>query len=192
MFPILFVVYYGQKQSALRALIATLFVSILLSSCGVYLVDYDRIESMTKEFKGKFLNVPDGSVRGHTSPTLVQMFNIGRPAGDTIWVELLDSSLLRITYIDTALEPGSNKRVVTRKGKLSKNGYFQLYLREERTEIPPAVPILFGRKDIDRLRIAYTKDGFLAVDRYRTVGGNVFFLYRFRTNQYHRFFGRIE
>lgn len=61
-------------------------------------------------------------------------------------------------------------------GKVSKSGYFEFFFENERIEIPPVLPIFYSRYNIDRLRVALHRNGFILVSRFGRRAGNLLFI----------------
>jgi len=77
-------------------------------------------------------------------------------------------------------------------GKLSKRGYFQIYLTRYVTRIPPLFPIIYSDVLIDRRRIGITKNNELVIDEYYQSGKNIFILGNSTSDRYQFFFKKTE
>lgn len=178
-------------MKVLKRLLIICFFPILVGACSGLKISSDRIQPMGQNFSGSFFNIPDDSIQTYTSPTFIQLFNIYRSVGDTVQLGFIDSTHLRVTFVDSSLNQGSNQRSITWEGKFSKEGYFEIYLRNEKKEFPPVVPILFRRRNMDRVRLAFTKEGFLFIEKYKMTGGSVLIIAQYKRTKYDRFFKSI-
>ena len=61
-------------------------------------------------------------------------------------------------------------------GAFSKKGYLEIFLRNNKKEIPPLLPIIYGKYNINRIRIALTLENDLIIDNSWNEGGNIFIL----------------
>jgi hypothetical protein len=59
------------------------------------------------------------------------------------------------------------------KGRFTRQGYYEIFLRKEKVEIPPLIPILYSRRDIYRLRIARSKNNDLIIQLKFIRDGNL-------------------
>ena len=167
-----------------------LFVSLIsllvFSSCGNGLqIKKRNFKKMNTAFSGKFIN---GSVRSkkssaipfrstdtsaadeRTISSLLFLSDMLVSNADTVYLKLDANENLKVTYRDSL----HVVRTEIFEGKLRKKGFYEIYLFKERIEIPPVIPIIYGKVNIGRLRIGLTKNNNLIIDAYFTHGGNIF------------------
>jgi len=108
---------------------------------------------------------------------------------DSIEFVFVNQTRLHISFIE------NGQRVEkTFDGKVSKSGYFESFFENEKLEIPPILPIVYSRYNIDYLRLALHRDGCMIVGRYSRRAGNLLFIggggksesigcFKFRFNQ---------
>ena len=49
------------------------------------------------------------------------------------------------------------------QGKFSKRGFYEIFLRNKKIEIPPFIPIIYSNRDINRIRIGLTVNNDLVI-----------------------------
>lgn len=145
----------------------------ILSSCGTGLrigrKDYAPINN---RFNATICNNPFKTKgRTYSELTLLDMFDLFRLHSDSISLHFDEKEKLVLIFNDSLL-----KRTEIFEGRFKKKGYYEIYLRYKKKEIPPFVPIIYGYRDIDRIRIGLTKENNLVVDNKWARDGNIFIL----------------
>jgi hypothetical protein len=159
--------------TALKRITIIFLITQLLSSCGSGLkVEKESFVPLSHKFKGVFLNKPYHSKgKNPHPPTLLDRFELyPEPISpDTIYISFNQNENLEVSYRSLG---GTNTEIF--QGKLSPRGYYELYLRRDKKEIPPVVPFIYGSRDIDRIRIALTQNGDLIIDNKWAHDANIF------------------
>jgi hypothetical protein len=150
-----------------------ILLSVILSSCGSGLqVRKSRIEYFNKNFAATVDNRPfQVKKKSYRAPTLLELFEIKNVSSDSVELRFTADSLLFVGYYDIGIW---TEQVFM--GRFKKKGYYQIFLRRKRIEIPPLIPIIYSRVDIDRLRLALTSEGDLIVDNKWRGSGNILIL----------------
>ena len=158
----------------LRAFIIAWVIFLSLCSCGTGL---SVRKSQVKYFDGQFSGTFDNNAfkangRRYGSPALLELFQIYRVKADSVSVVFDSRGELELTYQG----PGGEVKIETFKGVFAKKGYYEVFLRNDRKEIPPAFPFIYSRCNINRVRLALSAQGDLIVDNEWNEGGNILFL----------------
>jgi hypothetical protein len=103
--------------------------------------------------------------------TLLNLFEIRDVTVDSVRLDFKDNNELQFTYIDKG-----QKIIKTFSGKFAKKGYYEIYFRNQKREIPRLLPIIYSNNHINRIRLALTIDGNLIVDNMWDDSGNIFIL----------------
>lgn len=103
--------------------------------------------------------------------TLLNIFEIRDENIDSVQISFNDTKELKFTYTDKG-----QKIIKTFAGTFAKKGYFEIYFRNQKKEIPPLLPIIYSNNHINRVRLALTIDGNLIVDNMWDDSGNIFIL----------------
>ncbi len=93
--------------------------------------------------------------------------------------EMNDRVLLRTDSSGTLFVEltGSNAtEVYAFTGSHARRGYLEIFLANDVKEIPPFLPIIYSRRNIDRLRLALTNGDQLVIDHKWAKDGNIFLL----------------
>ena len=143
--------------------------SALLASCGTRLeIHKSELQSINANFTGTYNNLPYKS-EGKNQSFLLLL----NQAENTQILSLTftNDKHLSVKYEDTN---GPHEQVL--KGKFKANKFYEIDLKKKKIEIPPLIPILYSKYDIDRVRIAVLKNGDLVIDKFWKRGGNIFIL----------------
>lgn len=172
----------------MRKLIAIIVTTFFLSSCSTGLsVRKSQVVYFDSQFTGTFKNnAYDVNGRRYGSPTLLDLFERYHVKADSVSILFDKSGDLELTYIDSTGKAVNEKF----KGAFQKKGYYQVYLHNDRKEVPPGFPFIYGKYNINRLRLAGTPDGNLIVDNHWHQGGNIFILGAGDNGRRQSFFGR--
>lgn len=147
-------------------------IGLLLCSCGSGLKGN---KSKTRHFdshsSGTFDNQPfKTNGRRYGSPSLLELFEIHNVSADSVSLRF-SAEGLQLVYTD-----GQRVDSVSFQGKFSKKGYYELFLSNEKVQIPPFFPFIYGRHNINRIRTALTIEGDLIIDNMWNQSGNIFIL----------------
>jgi hypothetical protein len=111
-------------------------------------------------FSVSISNVPfKVSDEDYAETTFLKLFKIQDEGVDSIQMEFVDSSEIRLKYFMDSLEVNARFR-----GAFSKKGYFEIYFNSEKEEIPPFVPIIRYYENFSRVRLKLTVDNDFVVD----------------------------
>ena len=125
-----------------------------------------------KSFIGEFeLNSNKVNGKRYGDPNLLELFELGNINSPFVRINFKSESLMELTYFVNGVE---NKRSFS--GIFIDRQYFEIYFRNEAKEIPPYFPILYGKHNINRLRIAVLKNGELIVDNFWNNSANLFII----------------
>lgn len=152
--------------------ILTILNIFLFCACGTGLkINKSNFKPINNNFSGSFKNFSYKTKGRNYDPTLLNLFNIFDIASDTIIFKINSNGQLQLTFKDSL-------KIKTEifKGNFSKKGYYEIYFRKIKKEIPPLVPIIYGYRDIDRIRIGLTINNDLVVDNKWATDGNIFIL----------------
>ena len=146
---------------------------MLLCSCGTGL---SIRKSKVNYFDSNFSATVDNKsfkVKGrrYGDLTLLNLFEIRDENIDSVHISFNDSKELKLTYTFKGQEI-----IKTLTGYFAKKGYYEIYFRNQKKEIPPLLPIIYSNNHINRVRLALTIDGNLIIDNMWDDSGNIFIL----------------
>lgn len=153
----------------------TLILAIFfLCSCGTVLsIRKSKVNYFNAQLSGTFDNIAfKVNGRRYGSPTLLDLFEIYNIRTDSVSVKFNGSEELELSYKDN--EEKFKKESF--KGTFTKKGYYEVFLRNDKKEIPPLFPIIYGKYNVNRIRIALTIQGDLIIDNKWNKSGNILFL----------------
>jgi hypothetical protein len=133
-------------------------------------------KSKIKYFDSSFSAIVDNNsykVKGRRfgDLTLLNLFEIRDENIDRVNISFNDSKEMKLSYTYKGQE---TTKILT--GNFAKKGYFEIYFRNQKKEIPPLLPIIYSNNHINRVRLALTIDGNLIVDNMWDDSGNIFIL----------------
>lgn len=150
--------------------VAIIILATFLCSCGTGLsIRKSDVKYFDKHFSGTFdNNAFKINGRRYGSPTLLDLFEIHNVSADSIAVKINDTGQLQLTYKD--------KEVITKtfEGSFKDKGYYEVFLRNEKKEIPPGFPIIYGKHNVNRIRVALTVQDDLIIDNKWNESANIF------------------
>jgi hypothetical protein len=152
-----------------------IFIIIFLTSCrtGFGIRKSDLIP-FDKGFSARVQNRASKEItRSHYQHdlNLLPLLSLRDHHSDSIDFFFVNQTRLQISFI----ENGQRLEKVL-DGRMSKRGYFESFFENERIEVPPVIPILYSKYNIDRLRIALHRDGCIIVSRFGRRAGNLLFV----------------
>ena len=155
------------------------FFLLIISTCScetISKIKKSDINPVTNKFAGVYDNRPYlikakyGVTKDDSSITAINLFDTSKTRKydlDFIQINFKSNGQLNLYYKDTsAFQP------ITLNGKFSKKGYYEIYFKDEKIEIPPVVHFIFSRHNIERLRIYETKNNDLIIYYYSFYSGN--------------------
>lgn len=157
-----------------RTFTITLIIFFSLCSCGTGLsVRKSQVKYFDNHFSGTFGNRAFKiNGRRYGSPALLELFEIYQVKADSVSVVFDEQDELELTYQDS----DGKVKTATFKGVFARKGYYEVFLRNDRKEIPPAFPFIYGRCNVNRVRLALSAKGDLIVDNEWNESGNILFL----------------
>lgn len=105
---------------------------------------------------------------GYQSPTVLSLFQIREIRTDSVSIRFDDSQTLRLTYLDSAIV-----KQETFHGRFTKRG-FKIIFSNKRLEIPPFIPIILGKYNVNRITLALGTNNSLVIKNTWNQGGNIF------------------
>ncbi len=133
--------------------------------------DRETFFSANSSFVGAFHNHDTSS--GHSGKgnrSLLELLNIYEENIDTVSLSFDSLKRLIVTFHN-----GTSYQKKALAGKFCKRGFYEIYLVKKKKEIPPLIPILYGSRDIDRLRIALSPAQDLIISNKWIRDGNILF-----------------
>jgi hypothetical protein len=106
-----------------------------------------------------------------SNTTVLELFELYTSPVDSVRLYFDAHNQLVLTYSDSLVA-----RTVLFKGQFRKRGYYEIFIRNYKVEIPPFFPIIYGQRDIKRLRVGLNKDLDLVIDNKWARTGNIFIL----------------
>ncbi len=141
-------------------------MAFLFSSCATGL--HIRKSQMKYFDKKKSIIVDNNSFNVHGrrygNPTLLTLLEIYPTNADWVSIHTNDSLKFQVTYKDSDTV---KKKIFD--GQFDKKGYYEIFLRNE----SKTIPIIYGRHNMNRIRIAWTNQGDLIVDNDWNESGHI-------------------
>lgn len=158
----------------MRTLIVITLATFFLYSCGTGLgVRKSKVMYFDSQFAGTFNNnAYKVNGRRYGSPSLLDLFERYHVKADSVSIVFDRSGELELTYTDRE----GNFKKEKFKGSFGKKGYYQVFLHNDKKEIPPGFSFIYGKYNVNRLRLAGTPEGNLIVDNQWNQSGNILFL----------------
>jgi hypothetical protein len=154
--------------------IITVFMVFLLftltfSSCtGIRTIHPSEFKSIDQNFKGTFTNKVCKFHGVTAKDNALQLFEVKQISDEKFKIGFDSIGRLKISSVSGEWS--------TEFGGKFKRGFYQVYLRKKRIEIPPVFPIIYSDVDVYRLRIAYHQYGYLLIENKYFRGKSIFFL----------------
>ena len=163
------VIGHFKKTTQLTRTVIFITTIFLFSSCGTGL---NVRKSQVKYFDKNFSVTADNNSfkihgRRYGNPTLLTLLEIYPVNTDSVSINFIDSLKLQVTYTDSGTV---KKRIFN--GQFVKNGYYEIFLRNE----SKVIPIIYARHNINRIRMALTIQGDLIVDNEWNESGHILIL----------------
>ena len=169
----------------------TILTIVVLSSCGTGLkISKKDFSPIDNSFNGTFENqslLTTGRNNYNTKTTILDFFELYDINVDSIHLHFDTNNKLVLTF-------RNNLGVKTEifNGQLKKKGHYEIFIRKYKNEIPPFFPIIYGTRDIKRLRIGLTKEMELVIDNKWARDGNIFILAGGGSGRYRSHFKQIS
>ena len=109
--------------------------------------------------------------RRYGSPTLLGLLEIKNEITDSVSMSFNENRELVLTF-----RVNDTLRTKILKGQFSEKGYYEIFLRYKKYEIPPGFPIIYGNNNINRIRMALTLEGDLIIDNMWDEAANIFLI----------------
>ncbi|MHB1279041.1 MAG: hypothetical protein ACYC1Q_11675 [Bacteroidia bacterium] len=154
-------------------IIILLFATLLLGSCRTGMgVRKSKVAYFDSSFSATVSNY-SFKVKGRSygDLTLLDLFEVRYENADSVSIFFNDSNQLILVFGDTG-----QKIEKVFSGKFADKGYYEIYFRNKKNEIPPLFHIIYGNNDINRLRLALTNEGDLIIDNMWDQTFNIFIL----------------
>ena len=147
------------------------FILLTLASCGTGMkISKSNFKAPYKNLSVIYQNNSFKTNRQrYGSPTLLSLFEIQNTFTDSVQTIFNEAGDLKIVYSDT-----STQMEKIFHGTFSKKGYWEIFLRNKKKEIPPLMPIIYGKYNINRIRIALTLEDDLLIDNMWNESANIF------------------
>lgn len=170
--------------------ITILLTVLILSSCGTGMtIGKSDFSPIGKNFEATFNNkslLTKGRNYHSFKIAILDYFELYKLNADTIHFDFDNNKSLVLTFKDSL-----GFRTEIFNGKLKKAGYYEIFLKNERKEIPPFIPIIYSKRNISRLRICLTKGNELVIDKKWANDGNILFLAGGGSGRYKSYFKLI-
>jgi hypothetical protein len=163
---------------------------VVLSSCGTGMkISKKDFSSIDNKFSATFNNksqTTKGRYYHSSNPTILDFFELYKINADTVQFRFDMANRLLLTFKDSL-----GVRTEIFEGNFKKNGYYEIFIRKYKKEIPPFFPFIYGVRDIQRLRIGLTKENELVIDNKWARDGNIFILAGGGSGRYRSYFKQI-
>ncbi|NOS94325.1 MAG: hypothetical protein HOP30_20620 [Cyclobacteriaceae bacterium] len=135
--------------------------------------DYAQMDNkFTASFANKsYLVNGKGPDQYISRTTILDLFELSKGNTDSIHLHFDANNNLVLTFKDSL-----GIQTKTMHGKFKRHFYYEVFIRNDKIEIPPLLPIIYGRHDIKRLRILLTKESELLIENKWVRDGNIFLL----------------
>ena len=97
--------------------------------------------------------------QGYKDSTFLNIFNIKATKNDSIFINFNKEKVLHVSYLNSGQESKE-----TFKGHFEEKGYYEFYFSKRKLDIPPFIPFLRSKHEINRIRLALNLEGELVVD----------------------------
>lgn len=165
--------YFVFNQDTMKKLILVLLSLLLLVACKTAkTISSSEVPVLDSTYSVRVCDTAYHIVqRSYGAPDFLGTFEIYDVDADSIFLHFEGKDTFVITYLDNM-----DFKTKKFKGHFDKKGYFEIYLHNERIEIPPFIYILFSRHNIKRVRLSLSPDQALLLDNYWFQGGNILIL----------------
>ncbi len=166
--------------------IAWVGILLLLSSACVtgLKVSKKQYEPLKGTFSGTFKNIAYKTSGKKSDRTLLKLFRVFNITADSITIRIQESGFVTIEFYDSLSYRKDKVRKEVFQGKITKEGYCEIYHSKHKVDIPPLFPIFYSNRGISRIRIGLTNSNDLIVDELLDYGVSFFIVstgYRHRT-----------
>ncbi|PBQ30301.1 hypothetical protein CNR22_00505 [Sphingobacteriaceae bacterium] len=146
-----------------------LLINFTFVSCtGIRTIPPAEFMAIDQNFSGTFTNNVC-KFRGVTEKdNMLELFAAGASKEEKLKISFDSIGRLKLASLSEDWSAEFN-------GKF-KRGFYQVYLRKKRIEIPPFFPFIYSDVDVYRLRIAFHPYGYLMVENNYFKGKSIFFL----------------
>jgi hypothetical protein len=156
-------------------LLTSILTSLILSSCmtGKNLRQSDFV-AIDNQFNGTFVNksfLTTGQHKINENTTIFEVFEHDHVNTDSVRIYFDAANNLVLQFKDSIATCTE-----TYSGEFRKKGIYELYLRNNKTSIPPFIPFIYGSRDLKRLRFATTQETELIIEDKWARVANIFML----------------
>lgn len=146
---------------------------VMLSACGSGMkVKKAELKPIPPGFSGTFQEQPYRSEgRNAQDSSLLALFDLSAPSADTVALAIGADGQLHLSFTN-----GVGRWAEHFEGRFSKRGYFEVYTLKDIKEVPPVVPIVHGRRTVNRVRLMLSAEGALIVDNKWERTANIFIM----------------
>lgn len=159
-------------------LIRVLFLAYFLSSCSATYTKRN-FQELDDGFQISVLNssyeIKNDTILTTGRYKLLDLFNLSPKIVDTVNLQLNDNGALIVSFREN-VKGIERKQVITYKGKFKSKRAYEITLVKERVQVPPLIPIIYGKAHIDKISIKLMKNGDIALKNYFRKDGNIFVL----------------
>ena len=148
-------------------------LSMVMHGCGSGMkVSKADLKPLAAGFTGTFQVDPVPSKhRQKQDRNLLWIFEVPNMTGDTVNLSVDQQGKVTLHFMD-----GASRGIEQCNGRFSKHGYVEVFTRKEIKEVPPLVPIIRGSRQVNRIRMALSKDGSLVIDSKWENTANIFLM----------------
>lgn len=109
------------------------------------------------------------------SITILSLFELYEEVVDSLSIKISPTSQLEISYRAHAAE--AEPHTSRFAGRISKRGYLEVFLLNERKQFPPFVPFIYNKKNYNRFRLTFNEEGDLVIkNKWMQASSIMFFL----------------
>ena len=168
-----------------------ILTTLVLSSCGTGIgVSRTYLSPIDNKFKATFDNqsyLTEGGNYYNRQMKISDFFEFPKISTDSIHLYFDSNNKLVLIFKDSL-----GVRTETYDGKFNKKGFYEVYIRNYKKEIPPRVPIIYSVRDIKRLRIGLTKESELVIDNKWARDGHILLLAGGGAGRYRSYFRPLK
>jgi len=188
---------YDSKFGFTKIIALLIIMSICIDSCksGSEIIDQKNVKGIDSDFEVTLLNT---SYRAEKNKKKVQykykflhLLNLYDIKTDTIHIRFNNKDELIVNYIEK-IKGLKRTQEFTFQGEFRRNKGYEIVLVKERIRIPPIIPIIFGKTNIDKINLKTTPEGDIVITNYYRRDGNIFVLAAGNSETINYFFKKIN
>ncbi|WP_299677362.1 hypothetical protein [uncultured Dokdonia sp.] len=155
-----------------------LFLCSFLGSCSATFKQ-KKFQEFDNDFQVSVLNssyeIKKDTILNSGRYELLNMFNLYDKKVDTVNLKFNDHGELILSFKDD-IRGLKREQTIIYKGKFKGKKTYQITLIKERVQVPPVVPIIYGKTHIDKIYIKLLANGDIAIKEYFKKEGNIFLI----------------